>query len=93
MPTKTTEWKSAANARRVRQLISNELLALFETHDDIPVAQHLVNITRSKGKVVDHKPDGSPIYRDPFTIRDEDFLKELESYSEELNKTKLGEEE
>lgn len=92
MLTKTNEWKSAANARKIRQLISNELLSLFEIHDDVPVAEHLVNITRSKGKVVGQKPDGSPIYRDPYTIKDEDFLKELESYSEDLKKSKLGEE-
>lgn len=89
---KTNEWKTAANARRIRQLISNELLSLFEIHDDVPVAVHLVNITRSKGKIVDHKPDGTPIYRDPYTMRDEDFLKELESYSEDLKRSKLEEE-
>jgi hypothetical protein len=90
---KPNEWKAAANARKIRQLISNELLSLFEVHDDVPVAQHLVAITRSKGKIVGHKPDGTPIYRDPFTIKDEDFLKELESYSEDLKRSKLGEDE
>ncbi len=51
-------WKKSANTKRTRSLIGSGLLALFEIHDDIPVAQHLVSIMRSKGKQIGTKPDG-----------------------------------
>lgn len=87
------DWRSTANKRRTRGIIGSELVALFEVHDDIPIAQHLVNIMRSKGKIVGTKPDGTPIYRDFYSIKDEEFLKELEGYKEDIQKIKTEEEE
>lgn len=76
----TSAWKKNANIRRTRGLVGTELIQLFEIHEDLPVAAHLVNILRSKGNIVGKRADGSPIYRDPYYMEDEQFLKELEIY-------------
>ena len=90
---KTPDWKKAADARRTRGLIGTELLSLFEVYDDTPIAVHLVNIIRSKGKVVSHKDDGTPVYRDPYNIKDAELLKEIESYKNEIQKLKIDDED
>ena len=82
--TPTAEWRSNANKRRTRGLICTELLELFEIYDDMTVAAHLVNILRSKGRVVGFNTDGTPKYRDPYHIKDEELLKDLESYKASL---------
>lgn len=78
-------WRGTANKRRTRSLIGNELLQIFEIYDDISIPVHLVNILRSKGKIIGKKPDGTPIYRDPYHISDEEILKDIEVYRVELD--------
>ena len=90
---KLKDYQKIADERRTRQLINNGLLSLFEVYDEIPVAVHLVNILRSKGKIVDHKEDGTPVYRDPYTLTDAQFLKDLEAYEIDLRKTKTEDED
>jgi len=81
----STDWKSNAKKRRIRQLTVATWLQVLELYPDRPVAVHMVNVLRSKGTVVGKKPDGSPKYRDPYYITDEDILKILEGYKEELD--------
>ena len=87
------DWRSTANKRRTRSIIGNEIVAMIEVYNDIPVAQLFVTIMRSKGKIQGNKPNGDPIYRDPYKIHDEEFLKELEATKEDLQKLKTGEDE
>ena len=86
-------WKKNANIRRTRGLIETELLQLFEIHHDLPVAAHLVNILRSKGNIVGKRADGSPIFRDPYYMEDEQFLKELENYREQQDRKVMEDKE
>lgn len=90
---KDQEWKITANKKRTRSLISNGLTALFEVHSEVAIAQHLVSIMRSKGKVVGKKPDGTPIYRDFYSIDDQEFLKDMEAYTADLERIKTGEDD
>lgn len=85
LKTTSREWKDTANKRRTRGLISTELVEIFEIYDDTPVAVHLVSIFRSKGKVMGHKADGSTVYRDPYYMKDEEVLKDIENYRAELD--------
>jgi hypothetical protein len=79
-------WRGTANKRRTRGLIGNELLQIFEIYDDTEVAVHLVNILRSKGKIISYKEDGvTPVYRDPYYMKDAETLKEIEVYRAELD--------
>lgn len=84
------EWRVSAKNKRIRGLVATELLQLFETHNDTTVAVHLINILRSKGRIEDRvagsKPDGAPKYRDPYFLKDEEFLKDLQNYRTELEK-------
>ena len=91
--TNATDWRSTASKRRTRGIIGNELVALFEVHDDIPIAQHLVGIMRSKGKTIGTNADGTPKYRDFYSIKDEEFLKDLEAYKEDIQKIKTEEDD
>ena len=86
-------WKGAANKRRIRGLIGTELLQIFEIYDDTPVAAHLVNILRSKGQIVKTKPDGTPVFRDPYHLKDEETLKDIEVYRAELDEKATEESE
>lgn len=104
-----TDWKSNAKRRKTRGIISTELIQLFEIHDDLPVAAHLINIVRSKGAIAGYKEtkvpvikDGivvsytdikTPIFRDPYYIEDEVFLKELENYRNTLDNKATEEED
>lgn len=80
-----TDWKSNAKKKRERGLIETTWAQIISLYDDRPVAVHMVNILRSKGSVVGKKPDGSPIYRDPYYLTDEEVLKIMEGYKEELD--------
>jgi len=71
--------------RRTRSLFITELSSIIEVHDDETIAMHLINILRSKGKIVGSNPDGTPIYRDPFFITDAELLKDTENYSQQKN--------
>ena len=91
---KSEDWRATANRKRTRGLIANELIALFEVYDDLTIPQHLVNIMRSKGKVVAISPvDGTPKYRDAYYTKESDFLKDIEAYREELQKMKTEDDE
>lgn len=78
------DWRSAAKTKRIRGLIATRLNQLFETYNDTPIAIHLSNITRSKGRIEGKSADGSPKFRDPYFVKDEEFLKDLENYEIEL---------
>lgn len=79
-------WRSTADKRRTRGLIGNELLQIFEIYDDTEVAAHLVNILRSKGKIIAYKEDGvTPVYRDAYYMKDTETLKEIEVYRAALD--------
>lgn len=96
-----TDWRSNANKRRTKGLLDTTLGRIISLHDDKPVAVHLVNIMRSKGIIMGYKEerhvikglDGKdkivtikvPIYKDPYYLEDEDLLKIMETYEEELN--------
>jgi hypothetical protein len=49
----------------------------------------MVNILRSKGTVTGTTSSGDPKYRDPYFISDEEILKIMESYKEELDRDAL----
>jgi hypothetical protein len=78
-----TDWRSNASKRRTRGLIETTLARIISLHDGRSVAAHLVTILRKK-KIGENK-DKSPIFRDPYTLTDEEFLKILEAYEEELD--------
>ena len=78
-------WRINASKRRTRALIETTWAQIISLYDDKPVAVHMVNIMRSKGAVVGKRADGSPIYRDPYYMSDEETLKIMESYREELD--------
>lgn len=91
-----TDWRSNARRRRVRSIAGQALIQIFELYDDKAIFQHLVNIMRSKGIIVGYKTvtitvDGKkkeiqePIYRDPYYIKDDEGLKIIENYREELD--------
>lgn len=82
---KLTDWRSNAKKRRIRSLIAQQLLQIFEIYEDRGTAAHMVNILRSKGKVVGFNKDGSAKYRDPYYMQDEETLKLIENYREELD--------
>lgn len=79
------DWKSNAKDRRIRSMAATTLLKIFELYDDQSIAMHLVNILRSRGAVEKKLPDGTVKYRDPYYIKDEDILKIMENYKEELD--------
>lgn len=78
-------WKINAHKRRTRALIETTWAQIISLYDDKSVAIHMVNILRSKGAIVSRKPDGSPVYRDPYFITDVEILKIMEVYREELD--------
>lgn len=102
-------WKGSANKRRTRGLIGTELLQIFEIYDDTSVAAHLVNILRSKGNVTGYKPekhkvageDGKdkwvtiqvPVYKDPYYNKDEETLKDIETYRAKLDESIIDQED
>lgn len=80
------EWQSSANKRRTRGLAGNELIQIFEIYDDIPIAAHLATLMRSRGKIVSFKEDGiTPVYKDKYHLKDEEMLKDIETYRAELD--------
>jgi len=85
----SSDWKSSQNKRRISSLISTTLLQIFEVYDDKTVANHLINILRSRGTVTALNKDGTPKYRDPYFIKDEEILKIMENYKEELDNEAL----
>lgn len=89
MSKETTDWKTNAKKIRVRSLACTTLLQIFEIYDDQSIAMHLVNILRSRGAIEGRNPDGSPRFRDPYYLKDEDILKIMENYREELDVTAL----
>ena len=84
-----THCKSNAKNRRIRSLAATTLLKIFELYDDQSIAMHLVNILRSRGAIEKKNPDGTVKYRDPYYLKDEDILKIMENYKEELDVTAL----
>lgn len=80
-----TDWKSNANRRRVRSIAGQTLIQIFEVYDDRAIFAHLVNILRSRGIITGHNKDGSPIFRDPYFIKDDEGLKIIETYREDLD--------
>lgn len=93
MSRENTDWKATANRKRIKGQIITGIVSLLEVHDDMEVAQHLVTIMRSKGKIAKVNNDGTPVYRDMYKIKDPEFLKELENYVDELQALKTGEDE
>jgi len=85
----STDWRSNAKKHRIRQLIVTTWLQILELYPDKPMAVHMVNILRSRGTVTGTNSDGTPKYRDPYFITDEEALKILESYKEELDQDAL----
>lgn len=80
-----TDWRSNANKRRVRSLLTTTWCQILEIYDDKRASVHMVNILRSKGAIVGKRADGSPIYRDPYHLDDSELLKIMEAYREELD--------
>lgn len=78
-------WRINANKRRTKALLDTTWSQIITLYDHIPVAVHMVNIMRSKGAIVGKRADGSPIYRDPYYMSDEETLKIMEAYREELD--------
>lgn len=89
----TPGWREMANKKRIRSIIGNEIVGLIEVYNNMPVAQLLVSIIRSRGKVQGYKPDGTKIYRDPYSLTDAELLKELEACKEELQKLNTEDED
>lgn len=85
MSPRSTDWKTNANKRRTRSIAGQTLIQIFEIYDDKSLAAHLISLIRSKGVVVGQNKDGSPKYRDFYYLKDEEVLKILESYREELD--------
>lgn len=81
---KSNDWRSSASKKRIKGLIAAELLQLFEIHSETRVAVHVTNIQRSKGRSTGTNPDGTPKFRDPYYVEDEEFLKDLQAYRAEL---------
>jgi len=83
------DWKINAKKKRTRQLIVNTWVQILELYPERAAAIHMVNVMRSKGNVTGTKPDGSPKYRDPYFITDEEMVKILENYRDELDREAL----
>ena len=81
--------KTNAAKRRTRSLIGTTFVQIVEIYDDSSAAVHMVNILRSKGTVTGVDKNGNPKYRDPYFIRDEEMLKIMENYREELDMNAL----
>ena len=84
-----TDWKFNAKKRRIRQLVNTTWLQILELYPDRSAAVHMVNILRSKGTVTGTTSSGDPKYRDHYFISDEEILKIMESYKEELDRDAL----
>jgi hypothetical protein len=84
-----SNWKANAKKHRVRSLIVTEMSHLLEIYNDTASAVHLINIIRSKGEVEGKNPDGTVKYKDPYFLTDEDLLKRIENYREELDRAAL----
>ena len=81
--------KANATKRRTRSLIGTTFVQIVEIYDDYSAAVHMVNLLRSKGNVVGVDKNGTPKYRDPYFIKDEEMLKIMENYREELDMNAL----
>lgn len=85
-----TDWKTNAKKRRIRQLVNTTLLQILELYPDTRSAVHLVNIMRilrSTPSQIMASADGKP--RDPYFLSEEEVLKTLENYKEELDRDAL----
>lgn len=80
-----TDWKANATKKRIKQLLITTWVQIIELYPETPYAVHTVNLMRSRGNVVGKNKDGTPKYRDPYFLKDEDMLKIMESYREELD--------
>jgi len=80
-----TDYKTEAGKKRTRQLIVQNWIQILELYPERSVAVHMMNTLRSKGIVAGVKTDGSPKYRDPYFIKDEEMVKILENYRDELD--------
>ncbi len=94
-------WRINAGKRRTRSLIETSWAQIISLYDDKPVAVHMVNILRSRGAIAGYREESSiikdalgnekiakikvPIYKDPYYMSDEEVLKIMESYREELD--------
>ncbi len=83
------EWKINSKNKRTRQIIVNTWIQILELYPERGAAVHMVNVLRSKGTTDGVKPDGTPKYRDPYFIKDEELVKILESYRDELDREAL----
>jgi len=83
------EWQVNAKKRRIKSLIGVTWCQILEIYDDTPAAVHTVNIMRSRGEVVGTKTDGTPKYKDFYYTGDEEYLKRMENYREELDREAL----
>ena len=90
------EWQKTANKRRTRALLETTWSQIIAIYDDKPIFVHMVNILRSKGAIAGYREEEEvvngklvktkvPIYRDPYYIDDEEALKIMEAYREELD--------
>lgn len=85
-----TDWKSNAKKRRIKQLVNTTLLQILELYPETRTTIHLVNIQR-RLKVVSSIEEGvkESKFRDPYFVSEEELLKILENYKEELDRDAL----
>lgn len=105
---KIVDWKSNAKKRRVRTVAGTTLIAIFEIYDEKSIANHLINLVRSRGVVTKYKEEKHlvhvehngqkfekvvtikvPVYQDFYYLSDEETLKAIENYREELDRDAL----
>lgn len=81
-----TDWKAHAKKRRIKQLVNTTLLQILELYPDTRTAVHLVNIQRFL-RATPNPGENKP--RDPYFLTEEEVLKVLENYKEELDRDAL----
>ena len=86
-----TDWRSNAKKHRIKQLVNTTWLQILELYPETRTAVHIVNIQR-KMKFVPHDSEvtkGEQKFRDPYFVSEEEMLKILENYKEELDRDAL----
>lgn len=84
------EFKDNKSERYLRGAIINKWATIFETYPDITVAQHMLNVLRSKGELTGNPKIKSTTTLTPYNWSNDKTMKRLEEYEKELEQSYLG---
>jgi len=84
------DFKDNKNERYLRSAILNKEAVIAETYPDISIAQHRLNVLRSKGEVNGNPKKLTTTIIDPYNWTNDKYFKRLEEYERELEQSYLG---